>query len=125
MENNFEKEMIMEFFTKYINSRLKGEWKVENWAFSVPTNGEYSLILQIDYIEDFHSRDIFEIIDDFDIMYITALQTRFNSCLQKHLDELDMYRFKKINAQCGDSVMRFDRLLTPKEIEELRGENNG
>ena len=99
MENNVEKEMLMEFFTKYINSRLKGEWKVKDWAFSVSTDGKYDLILRIDYMDDFHSRDVFDIIDNYDLMYITALQTKFNSCLQKHLDELDRYRIERINAQ--------------------------
>ena len=75
MENNVEKEMLMEFFTKYINSRLKGEWKVKDWAFSVSTDGKYDLILRIDYMDDFHSRDVFDIIDNYDLMYITALQT--------------------------------------------------
>ena len=97
--NEFEKEMLMELITIYINSYLKNEWKVKNWGFSVSTDGKYDLIVRINYIEDFHSRDILSISNNCDLLVLEALKNEFMCCFRRHLEELEEHRVERLGRK--------------------------
>lgn len=88
--NKFEKEYTVELLTKYINKCLMKDVRVKEWGFSVTLDGHYSLNVQIDYINDFHSRDMILIRDDhkLDKDTIEELRAYFDWCLNRHFDEL-------------------------------------
>lgn len=88
--NKFEKEQIVELLTKHINRCLKRSSYVEDWCFSVTLDGRYSLNVQIDYIDNFHSRDMILIRDDHKLDYDTMkeLKSYFEWCFKRHIDEL-------------------------------------
>lgn len=77
-------EFNMELLTKYINKELRSDPRIKSWGFSLDPLDKHMLVVRIDYINDFHSRDLYDLgpydIDD--------LQNMFDSCYGKHLDEL-------------------------------------
>lgn len=92
----FETELMMEDLTKYINRRLRHHDLVRDWGFSMTFDGKYGLIVRIDYIGNFHSRDIIIVEDGYELK---DLQMAFDFYFGRHLDELHERnrRLKEIN----------------------------
>lgn len=59
MNDNYQTNMYL--FTKYINKILKDEPLVTGWAFEINHHGTYELFVSIDYINSFHSKEMYDL----------------------------------------------------------------
>ena len=77
-------EFAMESITKYINNKLKKDVRVKEWGFAIDTVHNNALVVRIDYINNFHSRNRIEILPcDED-----AMKRTFDMYLDMHFEEL-------------------------------------
>ena len=72
--NNFK----MKYFTKHINRELRDKNIVKDWCVYMTKDSEF-LYLDIDYIEDFHSSDVFWLHND-----LENLKREFEHCFSEH-----------------------------------------
>ena len=80
MDVRFEREIYTELLTKYINHSLRNDGCIVDWAFYMESKD--ILVVRIDYLGDFHSRDMIMITNDYD-----ALKAEFDYYFEKHLKE--------------------------------------
>ena len=76
--NNFK----MKYFTKHINRELSDKNIVKDWCVYMTKDSEF-LYLDIDYIEDFHSSDVFWLQNDLD-----NLKREFEHYYNSHVQSL-------------------------------------
>ena len=79
-------ESKIHLLTKYINKKLRHDIRIENWGFSInPTLYEQgTLIVEIDYLGNFHSSNVFTNIDNYEH---TTLYDMFDVYFEKHVTE--------------------------------------
>lgn len=84
---------IMRKFTKHVNKRLKNVLIIDTWSIYMDDEENHILIIEIDYIGKFHSRDMYPLreVPAFDI---DILIQDFEYRLDKHIDEF-MEGFKE------------------------------
>lgn len=77
---------IMRKFTKYVNKRLKISNIIDTWAIYMDDEDNHVMIIEIDYIGNFHSRDMYPLreVSGFDI---DILIEDFEHRLEKHILE--------------------------------------
>ena len=68
----------MKYFTKHINRELRDKSIVKDWCVYMTKDSEF-LYLDIDYIEDFHSSNMFWLQND-----LENLKREFEHCFSKH-----------------------------------------
>ena len=81
-------EVKIEYFTKHINRVLRRDYMVEDWGFSIDPIQEL-FIVRIDYIDNFHTRDMYKI----DYKDIEVLKIEFDERFAIHKDELMERKF--------------------------------
>lgn len=81
---NWSLEQNMRRFTKYVNKRLRDSIIIDTWGIYISGEDKYEVYIEIDYIDNFHSRDIYRIspVSEFDI-----LRLEFDHNMTKHLTE--------------------------------------
>jgi hypothetical protein len=80
---NWYYERHMSEFTKHINKRLSHNNIIDTWGIYVSGSEKYLVYVEIDYINDFHSRDSFRI----EIGDLDSLKGQFDILLDKHIRE--------------------------------------
>lgn len=86
---------VMRKFTKHVNKRLKNVLIIDTWGIYMDDEEKHILIIEIDYIGNFHSRDMYHLreVPAFDI---DILIQDFECRLDKHIDEfMENFRVKK------------------------------
>lgn len=87
---------IMRKFTKYVNRRLKNVLIIDTWAIYMDDEEKHILIIEIDYIGNFHSRDMYPL-REVPAFNIDLLIEDFENRLDKHADEFIDKVKEKIN----------------------------
>ena len=90
MEEKWLDQVNMELLTRYINRELRTDPRVKDWFFSLDENMK-ALSVCIDYIHDFHSRDMYHLVP-YDI---DELENMFDCYYGRHLDELAEFMKEK------------------------------
>lgn len=78
-------------FTRYINKKLRDDERIENWSFYIRYDFKHELIVRIDYIYDFHSKDVFHFL----IGSQEDLFGMFDHVFNRHIEELEGLVVKK------------------------------
>ena len=65
---DYRADELMKDFTKYVNRKLRYDVLVEDWFFYTGED-KYKIYVQIDWLGDFHSRDLIHLRFDMDIDY--------------------------------------------------------
>lgn len=87
----FSYEDNLNEFTRYINKKLRNDDRIENWSFYIQYDDKHELIVRIDYIYDFHSRDVFHFLTVNQEDLFEMFDYEFN----RHIEELEGLVAKK------------------------------
>lgn len=86
---------IMRKFTKHVNKRLKNALLIDTWAIYMDDEENHIMVIEIDYIGNFHSRDMYHL-REVPAFNIDLLIQEFEYRLDKHIDEfMEDFREKK------------------------------
>jgi len=96
MNSSFTYENNMKLFTKYINKRLSGSMLVDTWGFYVSGDerNKYEIYVEIDYINDFHSRDMYYISP---VTELYDVQHEFEITMDRHFSEFKEALYRRNN----------------------------
>ena len=65
---DYRADELMKDFRKYVNRKLRYDAIVEDWFFHIGED-KYQIYIQIDWLGNFHSRDLIHLRIDMDIDY--------------------------------------------------------
>lgn len=79
-------EWVLENLTKYINSVLRKNDKIVDWAFTIDTSLNDNLVVRIDYINHLHSRTILNLVR----CDLETAKMEFDWWLEEYLNEFNL-----------------------------------
>lgn len=65
---DYRADELMKDFTKYVNRKLRYDTIIEDWFFYMGED-KYQVYIQIDWLSNFHSRDLIHLRIDMDMDY--------------------------------------------------------
>jgi len=77
-------DIVVEKFTMYVNECLRRDDRIRRWCFCIPKDDNNKIIVAIDYVYNFSSRDMYAI----DNLNLMMLKRMFDIDLMKHFEEL-------------------------------------